>query len=107
MRARNACKLAKFNVLGVNAGISVIDESPRAPFGARSIYVQRRADFRVLPPCHGGWEIFQRQQQPRRKEGFKEIERRWMSMAQNCRCNSEEAGKPSRRPTTHAPRRKW
>src|SRR5262245_18088449 len=69
MRARNACELPKFNVLGVNAGISAIDESPRAPFGARSIYVQRRADFRVLPPCHGGWEIFQRQQQSRRKEG--------------------------------------
>src|SRR5262245_55575963 len=66
MRARNACELAKFNVLGVNAGISATDES--APFGARSIYVQRRADFRVLPPCHGGWEIFQRQQQSRRKE---------------------------------------
>jgi len=41
---------------------------------------------------------------PVKKREFKEIERRWLSMAQNCKCNSEEAGKPSRRPT-HTPRR--
>jgi len=33
---------------------------------------------------------------PAEERNFKEIERRWLSMAQNCRCNSEEAGKPSR-----------
>ena len=33
---------------------------------------------------------------PAEKRNFKEIECRWLSMAQNCRCNGEEAGKPSR-----------
>ena len=42
---------------------------------------------------------------PVEKREFKEIERRWLSMAQNCRCSSEEAQKPSKR-CTHAPRRK-
>jgi hypothetical protein len=42
---------------------------------------------------------------PVEKREFKEIERRWLSMAQNCKCNSEETGKSSRR-RTHAPRRK-
>jgi hypothetical protein len=43
---------------------------------------------------------------PVEKREFKEIELRWLSMAQNCKCNREEAGEPSRR-RTHAPRRKW
>ena len=42
---------------------------------------------------------------PVKKREFKEIERRWLSMAQTCQCNSEEAGKPSRR-RTHVPSRK-
>jgi hypothetical protein len=42
---------------------------------------------------------------PVKKSEFKEIERRWLSLAQNCTCNSEEARKPSRR-RNHAPRRK-
>jgi hypothetical protein len=42
---------------------------------------------------------------PVKKGEFKEIERKWLSMAQNCTCNSEEARKPSKR-RTHAPRRK-
>jgi hypothetical protein len=42
---------------------------------------------------------------PVKKGEFKEIERRWLSMAQNCKCNSEDGQKPSRR-RTHAHRRK-
>jgi hypothetical protein len=40
---------------------------------------------------------------PVEKREFKEIERRWLSIAQNCTCNSEE--KPSKR-SAHAPRGK-
>jgi hypothetical protein len=42
---------------------------------------------------------------PVKKREFKEVERRWLSMAQTCKCNSEEAQKPSRR-RPHRPRRK-
>jgi hypothetical protein len=42
---------------------------------------------------------------PVEKREFKEIERRWLSIAQNCTCSREEARKPSKR-CTHAPRRK-
>ena len=42
---------------------------------------------------------------PGKKSEFKEIERKWLVMAQNCKCNSEEAQKPlMRRP--HRPRRR-
>jgi hypothetical protein len=50
-------------------------------------------------------KFFKDSTNPVKKREFKEIERRWLSMAQNCTCNSEEASKPSRR-RTQAPRRK-
>jgi len=34
---------------------------------------------------------------PVEKREFKEIERRWLSMAQNCKCNSEETQRTSPR----------
>ena len=41
---------------------------------------------------------------PVKKREFKEIERRWLQIASECKCNSEKAQKPSsRRP--HRPRR--
>jgi hypothetical protein len=42
---------------------------------------------------------------PVEKSEFKEIERRWLSLARDCKCNGEEARKPSR-PRTHTRRRK-
>jgi hypothetical protein len=39
---------------------------------------------------------------PLKKRDFKEVERKWLSLARDCKCNSE---KPSRR-STHSPRRK-
>ena len=41
---------------------------------------------------------------PVKKREFKEIERRWLQIARECECNSEEAQKPSRR-SPHRPRR--
>jgi len=41
---------------------------------------------------------------PVEKRDFKEIERRWLAIARECKCNGEEARKPSKR-GTHAPRR--
>jgi hypothetical protein len=38
---------------------------------------------------------------PIKKKEFKEVERRWLSLARDCKCNSEKAAK--RR--THSPRR--
>jgi hypothetical protein len=38
------------------------------------------------------------------KRDFKEIERKWLSLARDCMCNRGEARKPSRR-RTHASRR--
>ena len=32
-----------------------------------------------------------------KKREFKEIERRWLQIARECKCNSEKAQKPSRR----------
>jgi hypothetical protein len=59
-----------FNLRGVNASFSPIDKFPKSTiFGARNIYVQRKGDYGHLPPCHGGWEIFQRQHQSGQKEG--------------------------------------
>jgi hypothetical protein len=42
--------------------------------------------------------------QVKRRE-FKEIERRWLQIARECKCNSDELKKPSGRPA-HRPRRK-
>ena len=42
---------------------------------------------------------------PLKKRDFKEIERKWLSLARDCKCNSEEARKPSKR-RTHAPRKR-
>ena len=42
---------------------------------------------------------------PVKRSEFKEIERRWLQIARECKCNSEKAQKPSRL-RTHAPRRK-
>jgi hypothetical protein len=39
---------------------------------------------------------------PLKKREFKEVERRWLSLARDCKCNSEKP--PKRR--THSPRRK-
>ena len=41
---------------------------------------------------------------PVEKREFKEIERRWLSIAQNCKCNSENVRRPSRERTQ--PRRR-
>jgi hypothetical protein len=41
---------------------------------------------------------------PVKKREFKEIERRWLQIARECKCNSEKAQKPSRR-GPHRPRR--
>jgi hypothetical protein len=41
---------------------------------------------------------------PVKKREFKEIERRWLQIGRECKCNSEKAQKPSRR-GPHRPRR--
>jgi len=39
---------------------------------------------------------------PVKKRDFNEIERKWLYLAHNCKCNSEKSSKP----LTHSPRRK-
>jgi hypothetical protein len=50
-------------------------------------------------------KFFEDSTNPLEKRDFKEIERRWLSIARGCKCNSKEARKPSKR-STYAPRRK-
>jgi hypothetical protein len=42
---------------------------------------------------------------PVKRREFKEIERRWLEIARECKCNSEKARKPPRR-RPYRPRRK-
>jgi hypothetical protein len=49
-------------------------------------------------------QFFENSTDPVAKNEFREIQRKWLSLARNCKCMSEEAQKPSRR-STHAPRR--
>jgi hypothetical protein len=39
---------------------------------------------------------------PLKKKDFKEVERKWLSLARNCKCNGEKSAKR----ITHSPRRK-
>jgi hypothetical protein len=40
-----------------------------------------KPDCKVLPPCRGGWEFSEDSTNPVGKREFKEIERRWLSIA--------------------------
>jgi hypothetical protein len=42
---------------------------------------------------------------PIEKSELRDVERRWLTLAWNCKCNSEKARKPARR-RPHTPRRK-
>jgi hypothetical protein len=45
-------------------------------------------------------KFFEDSTNPLEKRDFKEIERRWLSIARGCKCNSKEARKPSKRRLT-------
>jgi hypothetical protein len=50
-------------------------------------------------------QFFENSTDPVAKSEFRKIQRKWLSIARGCKCNSKEARKPSKR-STYAPRRK-
>jgi hypothetical protein len=85
--------------------MSPTDESPRAPLAREAFMCSEKQIVEFYRRAAEAGKFSEDSTNPVEKREFKEIERRWLSIAQNCTCSSEEARKPSKR-CTHAPRRK-
>jgi hypothetical protein len=94
--------LPKLNGLGVNAGISPIDKSSRVASRTEVFVCSAKEIAAIYRRATEAAKFSEESSNPVERKEFKEIERRWLSLARDCKCNSEE---PSKR-RTHSPRRK-